>query len=172
VVLVTRTRHFAGKLQPQFARGEVQKVYLALVQGQPTDDAFSCDAPISAEPGGLGSRSVDHESGLESRTEFRVIRRNDDGTTLLEARPLTGRTNQIRIHCAHLGFPICGDSAYLGGSDLGTTQTLSLGAAPLCLHAWRVKFVHPLTKLPMEFIAPAPEWASCFETQQALQPTA
>ena len=172
VLLITRTRHFAGKLQPQFAHGKVEKFYIARVQGQPKDDAFSCDAPISAESGELGSRSVDHDSGLESRTEFRVIRRNDDGTTLLEARPLTGRTNQIRIHCAHLGLPICGDSAYLGGNDLGTTQTLALGAAPLCLHAWRVKFVHPLTKLPVEFVAPAPEWAGCVENQKAVQPTA
>jgi RluA family pseudouridine synthase len=165
VLLVTRTRHFAGKLQPQFARGEVRKVYLALVQGQPKDDVFACDAAISVESGELGSRSVDHEGGLESRTEFRVIRRNADGTTLLEARPLTGRTNQIRVHCAHLGFPICGDGAYLGGDQLGTTQTLALGAAPLCLHAWRVAFVHPLTRLPAEFTAPAPEWAAYGETR-------
>ena len=167
VVLVTRTRHFAGKLQPQFARGEVRKVYLALVQGQPKDDVFACDAAISAESGALGSRSVDQADGLESRTEFRVIRRNDDGTTLLEARPLTGRTNQIRIHCAHLGFPICGDSVYLGGDQLGTTQTLAPGAAPLCLHAWRVTFVHPLTRLPVEFTAPAPEWAGCVEAVES-----
>jgi 23S rRNA-/tRNA-specific pseudouridylate synthase len=131
------------------------------VQGQPKDDAFECDAPISVESGELGSRSVDHEGGLESRTEFRVIRRNDDGTTLLEARPLTGRTNQIRVHCAHLGFPICGDGAYLGGDQLGTMQTLAVGSPPLCLHAWRVAFVHPLTRLSVEFIAPAPEWAGC-----------
>ena len=169
VLLVTRTRHFAGKLQPQFARGEVQKTYLALVNGQPKDNAFVCNAPISAESGELGSRSVDHEGGLESSTEFRVIRRNPDGTVLLEARPLTGRTNQIRVHCAHLGFPICGDGAYLGGDQLGTTQTLAVGAGPLCLHAWRVKFVHPLTRLPVEFVAPAPVWAGCVETNQATQ---
>ncbi len=165
VLLVTRTRHFAGKLQPQFARGEVRKIYLALVQGQPKEDVFICDAAISAESGALGSRSVDHEDGLESRTEFRVIRRNDDGTTLLEARPLTGRTNQIRVHCAHLRFPICGDGAYLGGDQLGTTQTLAVGALPLCLHAWRVMFVHPLTMTRVEFTAPAPEWAGCVETK-------
>ncbi len=172
VLLVTRTRHFAGKLQPQFARGEVRKVYLALVRGQPKENAFLCDAPISAESGELGSRSVDQAGGLESRTEFRVLRRNEDGTTLLEARPLTGRTNQIRIHCAYLGFPICGDAAYLGGDQLGTMQTLAVGAAPLCLHAWHVKFIHPLTRLSVEVTAPAPEWAGCCELQEAVRPIA
>src|ERR1035437_4124336 len=95
VVLVTRTRHFAGRLQPQFARGEVKKLYLIRVQGQPKVDAFHCDAPISTASGEIGSREVDFESGLEARTEFRVLQKNSDGTTLLEARPLTGRTNQI-----------------------------------------------------------------------------
>ncbi len=159
IVLVTRTRHFAGKVQPQFAKGEVEKLYLVRVQGVPKDDAFSCDAPISAESGALGSRTVDAENGLEARTELKVRERCADGTTLLEAKPLTGRTNQIRIHCAHLGFPVCGDTAYLKGNQLGTTQTLPVDAAPLCLHAWKLAFQHPLTKRRVEFIAPPPKWA-------------
>ncbi|MFN7141509.1 MAG: pseudouridine synthase, partial [Limisphaerales bacterium] len=112
VVLVTRTRHFAGKLQPQFAAGKVEKVYLVKVQGLPREDVFSCDAPISAEAGEVGTREVDMEAGLPSRTEFRVLEHLQDGTALLEARPLTGRTNQIRVHLWHLGFPVCGDQVY------------------------------------------------------------
>ncbi|MEO6034049.1 MAG: pseudouridine synthase [Verrucomicrobiota bacterium] len=158
VVLVTRTRHFAGKLQPQFERGQVKKFYLVRVQGQPKEDLFSCDAPISEEAGRLGARMVDAENGLNARTEFRVLARIDDGTTLLEARPLTGRTNQIRIHLWHLGMPVCGDPVYLSGNDFGDTQTLHPSDPPLCLHAWRVAFVHPLTKKPVEFCAPPPEW--------------
>jgi RluA family pseudouridine synthase len=159
IVLVTRTRHFAGKLQPQFARGEVRKIYLVRVQGSPLENRFSCDAPISAESGELGSRTVDFEAGLEARTEFRVLQKNSDGTTQLEARPLTGRTNQIRIHLWHLGFPVCGDSVYLPGKKMGGTQTLGVDAPPLCLHAWKISFTHPLTKKPMEFTAPPPAWA-------------
>lgn len=158
VVLVTRTRHFAGKLQPQFAKGQVKKMYLVRVQGRPATDEFFCDAPISAESGEIGSRKVDWEHGLESRTEFRVLQRNQDGTTLLEAHPLTGRTNQIRIHCAHLGLPVCGDRAYLGGDQVGLTQTLHVDDPPLCLHAWKISFTHPLTKHPVTFTAPAPSW--------------
>jgi UPF0176 protein len=160
VVLVTRTRHFAGKLQPQFAKRQIEKHYLVRVQCQPPEEAFHCDAPISAEPGGLGSREVDAENGLEARTEFRLLRRNADGTALLEARPLTGRTNQIRIHCAHLGFPVCGDTVYLGGGKIGNIHTLGVGDPPLCLHAWKISFLHPLTRQRMEFLAPPPGWAS------------
>jgi UPF0176 protein len=158
IVLVTRTRHFAGKVQPQFAKGEVEKLYLVRVQGQPKEDAFSCDARISGESGALGSRTVDAQNGQEARTEFKVRERRADGTTVLEAKPLTGRTNQIRIHCAHLGFPVCGDRAYLAGNQLGTTQTLRVDDAPLGLHAWKLAFRHPLTNQRVEFSAPPPPW--------------
>lgn len=160
VVLLTRTRKFAALLQPQFARGEVKKFYLVRIQGQPVMECFNCDAPISSEPREVGTREIDFEAGLPSRTEFRVLRRNSDGTALLEARPLTGRTNQIRVHLWHLGFPVCGDAVYLAGKKLGETQTLSVTDSPLCLHSWRVSFVHPLTKKLAEFTAPAPEWAA------------
>ena len=158
VLLMTRTRFFAGRLQPQFARGQVKKLYLVRVQGQAKDDAFDCDAPISSESSELGSREVDFKSGRSARTEFRVLRRDADGTTLMEARPLTGRTNQIRVHLWHLGLPVCGDPVYLPGNTLGDTQTLSLSDPPLCLHAWRIAFLHPLTQEPVEFTAPPPSW--------------
>jgi UPF0176 protein len=159
LVLVTRTRHFASRLQPQFERGEVEKVYLVRVQGSPQEENFSCNAPISTEPGEAGSREVDMEAGLPARTEFRVLRRFADGTTLLEARPLTGRTNQIRVHLWQMDLPVCGDPVYLPGKKLGVTQTLGIHDAPLCLHASKVTFVHPLSGKRMEFTAPPPAWA-------------
>ncbi len=158
VVVAARTQFVASKIQPQFARGEVAKRYLVRVQGHPPHDEFDCDAPISATAGQAGSRSVDAH-GLASRTEFTVRRRCDDGTALLEARPLTGRTNQIRVHLWHLGFPVCGDRSYLAGNVLGETQTLEVGAPPLCLHAWQIRFEHPLQKTAVTFTAPAPAWA-------------
>jgi RluA family pseudouridine synthase len=159
VVVVARTRHFAGQIQTQFARAEVEKVYLVRVNGHPAADEFICDAPISSDAGKLGSRTVDLDSGLPARTEFRVQRRIADGTALLEARPLTGRTNQIRIHLAHCGLPVCGDPAYLSGSRLGESQTLDVDAPPLCLHAWRISFRHPLDQERVTFTAPPPAWA-------------
>jgi UPF0176 protein len=160
LVLVTRTRRFASQLQPQFARGLVEKTYLVRVQGCPPQESFDCQAPISAEAGELGSRAIDFASGLRAHTEFRVRQYCEDGTTLLEARPLTGRTNQIRLHLWHLDWPVCGDRVYLPGKKIGTTQTLSVTDPPLCLHAWKLKFVHPLSREPMEFTAPPPAWAA------------
>jgi UPF0176 protein len=160
VVVVARTRHFAGQIQPQFSRGEVEKVYLVRVNGHPREDEFTCKAPISGAAGKLGSRTVDLEAGLAARTEFRVRQRIADGTAILEARPLTGRTNQIRIHLAHLGFPVCGDQAYLMGNTLGESQTLAVDAPPLCLHAWRISFRHPLDQSKATFTAPPPSWAN------------
>jgi RluA family pseudouridine synthase len=160
VVVVARTRHFAGQIQAQFARAEVEKVYLVRVTGHPASDEFICDAPISSDAGKLGSRTVDPDSGLPARTGFLVQQRIADGTALLEARPLTGRTNQIRIHLAHLGFPVCGDPAYLTGSRLGESQTLDVDAPPLCLHAWRIGFRHPLTQKTVTFTATPPTWAT------------
>ncbi|HEY8901717.1 MAG TPA: pseudouridine synthase [Chthoniobacterales bacterium] len=159
LVVFGRTRHFTRLLQHQFEHGSVEKTYLVRVQGRPADEAFACALPISAGPGDLGARTVDESNGLPARTEFRVREHFPDGTTLLEARPLTGRTNQIRIHLWQLGLPVCGDPTYLRGHQLGDTQTLPLGAPPLELHAWRLAFAHPLTAERIAFEATPPAWA-------------
>jgi UPF0176 protein len=160
VVVLTKTRRFASIVQPQFADGGVVKHYLVRVQGHPPEDEFVCDAPISSEAGEIGSREVDVENGLLSKTGFRVLQRLSDGTALLEARPYTGRTNQIRVHLWHRGFPVCGDPAYLPGGVIGTTQTLGPGAAPLCLHSWRISLAHPISGDRVEYTAPPPDWVA------------
>jgi RluA family pseudouridine synthase len=159
LVLTGRTRLMAGKLHQQFAEGRVEKAYLVRVQGQLPEDDFQCDASISTGAGDRCSRTVDRRDGLAACTVFRVLRRFDDGTTLLEAQPLTGRTNQIRVHLWHLGFPVCGDQIYLPGKQRGRTQTLAIEDPPLWLHATRVRFLHPLYLESVEFNAPLPSWA-------------
>lgn len=162
LVVCARTRHFAQLLQPQFERGEVEKIYLARVQGQPKKELkefFICEAPISKEPIELGARVIDEINGLPARTEFKVLQRFADNTTLLEVKPITGRTNQIRLHLWHLGFPICGDSTYLSENKLGKTQTLPLNDPPLCLHACKLSFKHPLKKERVSFETVKPNWA-------------
>ena len=170
LVVCSRTRHFARLLQPQFERGEVDKVYLARIHGHPAADEFSCDAPISSEPRELGARDVDPEEGLPALTDFKVIRRIADGTSLVEAYPRTGRTNQIRLHLWELGFPIVGDPVYLPGRKTGDIQTLSIEADPMCLHAWKLSFNHPLTQQRVTFEAQPPAWTK--PLQQALHTVA
>ncbi len=160
VVVWTRTRHFAKLLQPQFTSGKVAKIYLVRTIGQPAEDRFSCEAPISAGPGAIGSRQIDEEDGLEARTDFLVLSRLADGTALLEATPRTGRTNQIRVHLWQLGLPVCGDPAYLPGQVHGSTMTPTPGGLPLCLHSWKISLLHPLTREPAHFEAPPPDWAA------------
>ncbi len=159
IMLLCKTQHFARLVQPQFERGEVEKIYLARVHGHPAQDEFTCDAPMSAEAGKLGGRNVE-EGGLEARTVFRVLSRDTDGTALIEACPITGRTNQIRIHLWHLGHSIVGDATYLPGGEIGETQTLAVTDPPLCLHAWKLAFTHPLTQQRMTFEAGHPAWAA------------
>ena len=159
VVVWTRTRHFAKILHPRLSDGSTEKIYLVRVQGHPGEDSFSCDASITADPGKIGSRQIDEEAGLDALTDFQVINRLTDGTSVLEARPRTGRTNQIRIHLWKLGLPVCGDPAYLANGEIGSSMTLEPTHPPLCLHSWKIAFSHPLTKHRVRFEAPSPPWA-------------
>ena len=158
IILFARTRHYAGLLQSQFATGNVEKFYLARIQGHPPENQFTCDAPIGNCTISLGGRAVDEE-GAVARTEFRVRQRFPDGTSLVEAQPITGRTNQIRVHLWHLGFPLVGEQTYLPNPQLGDTQTHAIGDPPLCLQSQRISFQHPLTGERTIFECPAPAWA-------------
>jgi RluA family pseudouridine synthase len=166
LLVVCRTRAVAARVQPQFARRQVEKVYLARIHGHPTENHFHCDAPISSMPGEAGSRSTDPGDDLaqDARTDFRVVRRDPDGTAVVEARPLTGRTNQIRLHLRHHCHPVIGDPMYGRGSDAPetappTTQTLDPSDPPLCLHSWQLTLTHPLTGQRLTFEAAPPVWA-------------
>ena len=158
LVVCARTRQIAKKLQPQFSRGEVEKTYLARVSGSPEKDAFVLDDKISAEAGKLGAREIDEESGLDAVTEVKVLSRDADGTSLLEIKPLTGRTNQIRIHLWQAGFPIVGDPVYLAEGARGECQTMALGDEPMCLHAWKLTFTHPHSGERVSYQAEVPVW--------------
>ena len=159
VVALARTRHWCRIIQPQFADGRAVKHYLARVQGHPAEDEFTCLAPVSDEPARHGGRVVAEAHGLPAETRFRVLARNADGTALVEAMPITGRTNQIRVHLWYLGWPVVGDPLYLTNQRHGDCQTLSPEAPPMMLHAWRLELDHPLKGGRVSFEAPVPEWA-------------
>jgi UPF0176 protein len=159
LIVFTSHRPVSLRIQRQFERGQAEKTYLCRVQGTPLADHFRCEAPISRQSAEAGSRVIDEDNGLPACTEFRVRNRNADGTTLLEAIPLTGRTNQIRVHLWHLGFPIVGDPVYLADQQTGTRQTLTPADPPLCLHAWKLGFIHPETGERISFETDLPDWA-------------
>ena len=158
IVIFARTRDGARALQQQFIHGRVNKVYVVRVQGHPPRDDYRCEAPISKTPGLSGTRAVDMHNGDTAITQFKVIERSANGTSLLEARPLTGRTNQIRIHCAFLGFPVLNDDVYSDAAP-APHHTKSIDEPPLCLHAWTIGFTHPASGEYVSFTAPMPEWA-------------
>lgn len=113
-MLFPKSRPAAAWLSKQFQEGLVEKRYLALVCGRPLQDVWTVDAPIgkvaSAQYGVV-------DGGKASITEFRTISSAGD-LSLVEARPLTGRTHQIRVHLASVGLPILGDATY-GGQSAG-----------------------------------------------------
>jgi RluA family pseudouridine synthase len=153
VVVFSKSKAIARILQPQFETGEVNKTYLARVHGRPESEQFECHAPLSD----TGVRLPD-DDGLPSSTLFRLARAYDDGTSLLEVTPLSGRTNQIRAHLWQLGLPIVGDPIYLRDRKVGEPKSLSLTDAPLCLHAAAIEFLHPTTGQRVRYESGSPDW--------------
>jgi UPF0176 protein len=159
VVIFARKKSAARSVHPQFLNGEVTKTYLARVIGIPDRDQFQCDASVSTEASTVGSRTVDG-AGHDALTEFKVLERFGDGTALVECYPKTGRTNQIRLHLSHLGFPICGDPTYQKSEGEIGKQTLSVDDPPMCLHAWKIELTHPISKKRMEIVSDRPKWCA------------
>ena len=138
VVLVAKNAHIHSLLQ----QTEVEKTYHALVFGGPVADAGIIDAPIARREKPSLLRCID-PAGKPSRTEFRVLERCRE-TCLLALRPITGRTHQLRLHCAYQGFPILGDPQYGSPQSQALAQTLDYHYQRLCAHS--VTFTHPITE--------------------------
>ncbi|MBW2712537.1 MAG: RluA family pseudouridine synthase [Deltaproteobacteria bacterium] len=156
VLVFAKTREAASKLARQFEVRSVEKHYLVEVVGQPEDDLLSCSAAIKKAPEEAGTRGVCADAGRPSYTEFSVLHRGNSGSSYLQANPDSGRTNQIRIHLAELGYPIVGDNAY--GLERDLKNGLSKDET-LHLHAWRLTLTHPLSGVTQEFVATPPKWA-------------
>jgi UPF0176 protein len=180
VLLLAKTRAAARALALSFEQREVAKRYLALIEGHPADRRFCIERAIARTPGPAGSRgvgaddpTVDEDGDVSppwparlapparpSRSEVCVLARRGDGSSLVEITPHQGRTNQIRLHLASLGYPIVGDLAYrqaVSGGGLAEKAALTNGA--ICLHAWRLTVAHPQGAAPLTLEAPLPPWA-------------
>jgi 23S rRNA pseudouridine1911/1915/1917 synthase len=147
LIVIAKTSRAHAILADHFHRKLVEKRYVALVSGMVKENEGVIEAPI----GRFAEQKLWNikEDGKPAETRFRVIKRNKD-STLLELEPVTGRTNQLRIHCAYIGHPIIGDHRYQGREF-----------SRLCLHAQKLRFWHPNgnhrlefeTKLPEEFLS-------------------
>ena len=157
VMVLCQRKRVATLVQKQFENRTVQKTYLAKIVGHPPDLSFECDAPLSREPYTGGVRLID-PSGDDASTVFDVISLFEDGTSLVRAIPRTGRTNQIRAHLWHMGFPIVGDPAYLPNGQIGTNHTLLPSEPPMCLHSASLRFVDG-KGMEQYFESPNPDWA-------------
>jgi len=138
VVLLGKNSHVHSLLQ---SCGAV-KTYHALVFGGPKEDRGIIDAPIARCPLPSLLRQI-RGDGKPSVTEFQVLERYEK-LCKLELRPITGRTHQLRLHCAHMGYPILGDPQYGSPDSIAFSEKLGLTSQLLC--AKRVTFPHPLTE--------------------------
>jgi tRNA pseudouridine32 synthase/23S rRNA pseudouridine746 synthase len=109
------------KLGLLFKQGKIAKTYWAIVEGEPSDDEGAIDLPLGRLDKSRGWWMKPDPEGLPAQTQWRVLARAV-GQSLLALRPLTGRTHQLRVHCAALGFPILGDRIYGRAAASGALQ--------------------------------------------------
>lgn len=133
------------RLSQMFREREVEKRYVAVVAGNLELEDGEVNLPIAADWPNRPLRKVDAELGKPSLTRYRVLEFNTD-TTRVELEPVTGRTHQLRVHMAAIGHPILGDALY--GDETSAPRLL--------LHAFSLRFLHPLSNEPLNFIVPSP----------------
>ncbi|MBW2355269.1 MAG: RluA family pseudouridine synthase [Deltaproteobacteria bacterium] len=154
VLVAAKSASALEHLARQFKERSVEKTYLALVHGRPRANAGEVTLPIGRHPVDRKKMSVRSRRARSAVTLWQV-KATFCGCCLLEVRLMTGRTHQIRVHCAALGHPLLGDRVY------GGPTRLALGASQVpvgrqMLHAWRLTIRHPTCQSPMSFEAPLP----------------
>lgn len=136
-------------MSEQIKRHEVKKTYIALVRGIVKENEATIDMPIGRSNSDRKKMAVT-KNGKNAVTHIKVLKRYDK-YTLLEINIETGRTHQIRVHLAHIGYPVIGDYIYSNGKN-------EFGIVGQCLHAKSLEFTHPITGKDMKLEAPLPEY--------------
>lgn len=149
LVIIAKNDKAHIDISEQIKNREVKKTYLALVRGNIKENEAVINMPIGRSSKDRKKMAVD-KKGKEAITEFKVLKRYD-GFTYIEVNIKTGRTHQIRVHMAEIGYPIVGDEVYSNGRN-------PFNVKGQMLHARELEFVHPTTKEIVKFEAPLPEY--------------
>ena len=149
VIIVAKNDKAHINLSEQIKNHEVEKTYIALVRGNVPENEATINMPIGRSTSDRKKMAVT-KSGKNAITHFKVLKRFNN-YTLLEVKIETGRTHQIRVHLAEIGYPIIGDGVYSNGKN-------EWGIEGQCLHAKSIKFKHPITNKEMFIEAPLPEY--------------
>lgn len=149
VIIACKNDYAHNSIAAQLKEHSITRRYYALVCGNLKNDEGMVDAPIGRHPTDRKRMAVNYEHGKPAITHYKVLERFGK-YTWIECRLETGRTHQIRVHMAKLGHPLLGDGTY-GGETRNSLKGQ-------CLHAYVLGFVHPRTKVYMEFYAPLPEY--------------
>jgi RluA family pseudouridine synthase len=161
VLLLAKSRGALEALGDLFEARQVHKTYLAVVGGRPLRDAWTCRLPLAPDPQSHGRVRVNHHEGKQAETQFRTVQSKADGRggtwTLIEARPVTGRTHQIRVHLVAEGFPVLGDALY------GRRESSRMPADyPLGLRAVTLAYRDPFTGRPVRIEGPTNPFLDAF----------
>jgi 23S rRNA pseudouridine1911/1915/1917 synthase len=151
VVAKTDAAHLA--ISEQFACRQVEKLYQAIACGRIVPESASIDAAISRHPTQRKKMAVTVRAGRQARSSYRVLEQWRDAT-FLQVAIHTGRTHQIRVHLAHLGFPVAGDLVYGRRANATLEKASGYSAPRQLLHASRLALVHPGTGKGMVVEAP------------------
>lgn len=157
LVVAARDDKTHRDLARQFKERTVMKRYLALVRGEIKEERGTISAPVGRHPRERKRMAALQSGGRQAETEYSVLERFD-GFTLLEVRPKTGRTHQVRVHLAHVGHPLVGDEIYGGktASEKRFHRKILEFSRP-ALHAAGLAFTHPTKGDRLEFTCPLPE---------------
>jgi RluA family pseudouridine synthase len=147
VMVFARDAETHRALNIQFENHEAQKTYHAILQGNPKWEEKVAKHPLRANVGHRHRTMVDDKNGKPSETRFRVIKRYPE-SALVEAKPMTGRTHQIRIHAYALGHPLVEDVLYGAQDRYGLPRPM--------LHSQSLSFIHPATNESVKFSTPHP----------------